>query len=58
MTYDTVVTFAKTYGLVYFAILFAGVLVYAFWPRNRAKFERAARIPLTDDEGFEEKDRG
>ena len=32
MHYDQVAHFAATYGLVYFCILFAGVLAYVFWP--------------------------
>ena len=35
-------------GLVLFAILFAGVLVYTFTKRNRATFERARLAPLHD----------
>jgi len=35
-------------GLVLFAILFAGVLVYTFTKRNRAIFERASTAPLDD----------
>jgi len=35
-------------GLVMFAILFAGVLVYTFAKRNRAMFERARTAPLDD----------
>ena len=37
-------------GLSLFAVLFLGVLVYAFWPRNRQKFRNAANIPLRDEE--------
>jgi cytochrome c oxidase cbb3-type subunit 4 len=49
MLYEDVVSFVATYGLIYFVVLFAGVLVYAFWPGNRRKFERAARLPLKED---------
>ena len=35
-------------GLVLFAILFAGVLVYTFAKRNRTTFERARSAPLRD----------
>jgi cytochrome c oxidase cbb3-type subunit 4 len=49
MDYATVAGFAKSWGLLYLMILFAGVLAYALWPRNRAKFEDAARIPLKED---------
>jgi cytochrome c oxidase cbb3-type subunit IV len=31
-----------------FVALFVAVVVYALWPRNRATFDRAARLPLED----------
>ena len=49
MSYDEFRHFADTYGLIYLMVLFAGVVVYALWPRNRKKFEKAARIPLEED---------
>jgi len=50
VTFETVSRFAQTYGLVFLVVLFLVVLVYALWPKNRKKFERAARIPLRDDD--------
>jgi len=38
-----------TWGLLYMMTIFAVACGYALWPRNRAKFERAARLPLNDD---------
>ena len=49
MTYEDVVGFAATYGLIYFIILFVAVLVYALWPGNKKKFDEAARLPLKED---------
>ena len=49
MTYESVAEFAATYGLIYLIVLFLGVLIYAFWPKNRKKFEEAARRPLEED---------
>ncbi len=49
MTYQTVSEFARSWGLVYMMILFAGVLVYAFRPSSKKKFDDAARIPLKED---------
>ena len=34
MDYETAASFAQTWGLVYFVLIFLGVLVYALWPRN------------------------
>lgn len=50
MDYAALAVFARSYGLIYLALLFAAVLVYALWPANKARFDRAARIPLTDRE--------
>ena len=49
MTYETVSDFVRTWGMVYFVILFLVVLAYALWPRNAKKFRDAARIPLEED---------
>ena len=49
MTYQTLAGFAQTGGLIYFVALFTGVALYAFWPKNRARFDEAARMPLSED---------
>lgn len=49
MTYLAVAAFAKSWGLLYLMALFGGVVAYALWPGNRAKFESAARLPLEED---------
>ena len=49
MTYETVSSIAPTLGLIIFMTLFAGVVAYALWPRNREKFRRAARMPLDEE---------
>lgn len=42
-------------GLVMFALIFAGVLIYTFSRRNKASFERARQLPLVETN--EEEDR-
>ncbi len=49
MTYDAVARFAQQGGAVYFSALFLAVLIYALWPRNRDRFNKAARIPLDEE---------
>ena len=49
MTYDTVSRIAQQGGAVYFSLLFLVVLIYALWPRNRDRFQRAARVPLDEE---------
>lgn len=48
-TYKAVAEFAQTWGLVYFGVIFALVLVYALWPPRQKQFDEAARIPLRED---------
>ncbi|MGE3248152.1 MAG: cbb3-type cytochrome c oxidase subunit 3 [Beijerinckiaceae bacterium] len=48
-TYVQHAHFAQTWGLVFFVVLFALVLLYALRPSKRAEFDRAARAPLEND---------
>ena len=49
MSYAELAEFARSWGLVYLVVLFAIVVFWALWPRNRKKFDDAARIPLRED---------
>lgn len=49
MTYETLASFAQTWGLVIFVALFGMVLFYALKPSNQKQFDEAARIPLEKD---------
>jgi cytochrome c oxidase cbb3-type subunit 4 len=49
MTPADISAVAGTWGLAIFILLFGAVVVYAMWPGNKAKFERAARRPLEED---------
>ena len=48
-TYASLASFAQTWGLIYFFVIFMGVLVYALWPSNRRSFDEASRVPLRED---------
>jgi cytochrome c oxidase cbb3-type subunit 4 len=48
-TYQWLARFAQSAGLLYFVGIFLAVCLYAFWPRNRARFEQAALAPLRED---------
>jgi cytochrome c oxidase cbb3-type subunit 4 len=50
MTYETIARFAQQGGTLYFFLIFVAGCAYAFWPRNKAGFQEAARIPLEDDQ--------
>jgi cytochrome c oxidase cbb3-type subunit 4 len=48
-TYKMLAEFAQTWGLIYFVTVFLAVLVYAFWPSSKSRFDEAARMPLRED---------
>jgi cytochrome c oxidase cbb3-type subunit 4 len=50
MSYETVSRFAQQGGSIYFVLLFLGALLYALWPRSKSSFQKAARIPLEEDD--------
>lgn len=43
MDHQTLVGFAKSWGLFYLVGLMVVVLVYALWPSNRKRFDRAKK---------------
>lgn len=51
ISHDTLVGLSKSYGLFYLITLSIGVGVYALWPSNGKKFDRAAKSVLKDEEG-------
>ncbi len=50
MDYEWLVAVTQIAGLILFLGLFLAVLVYALWPGNKKRFERASRVPLEDSE--------
>jgi len=48
--YESLASFAQTWGLLMFFAFFLGAGVYALWPRNQQKFDEAARVPLEDSD--------
>ena len=50
MSYDTVATLSQVTSLLMFIAMFAVVLVYALWPRNGPRFEKAQRQALDLDQ--------
>ena len=41
--------FVVTWWTPLFVALFVVIVAYALWPRNAARFDNAARIPLRED---------
>jgi cytochrome c oxidase cbb3-type subunit 4 len=50
MSYDQIAHFIKIGGTVGFTAVFVLAILYALWPKNKARFERAANLPLQSDE--------
>jgi len=48
--HSSIVGFAKSWGLFYLMALAVGVLIYAFWPGNRKRFDRAKHSILDKDD--------
>jgi len=49
MTYDQVASISQVAALLFFIALFVAVLVYAFWPGNKKRFDEAAKLPFEDE---------
>ena len=41
---------SKSFGLFYLIALSIGVLIYAYWPSNKTRFDHAARSILSDED--------
>ena len=48
-TYTALASFAQSWGLLYFAAVFFGIVVWVMWPSRKRKLEDAADIPLRED---------
>lgn len=49
MNYNDLSSFAQTWGLLYFVLMFAVAVAYALWPSNKDIFKSAASLPLEED---------
>jgi len=50
MTYEQVQLVSQLVSMALFMAMLAGAFIYAFRTKNRAKFERASRAPLDNDD--------
>jgi cytochrome c oxidase cbb3-type subunit 4 len=50
ITHDFLVGFSKCFGLLYLLALSAAVMVYAYWPSNKERFDQAAHSILADED--------
>jgi cytochrome c oxidase cbb3-type subunit 4 len=50
IAHDITVWLSKTFGLFYLMALSLAVVVYAYWPSNRARFDEAAASVLHEED--------
>jgi len=50
MSYDFLSHIIKIGGTVFFTGFFTLAIIYALWPKNKTRFDKAAQIPLSDDD--------
>ena len=50
LDHDTLVAFAKSFGLFYLIALSIGAVIFACWPSNKKRFDRAAQSILDDED--------
>ena len=48
--YHSLASFAQTWGLGFFVLMFLVAVAYAVWPSNKEKFREAAHLPLEERE--------
>jgi len=48
--HGSIVAFSKSFGLFYLIALSVAVLVYAYWPSNKQRFDDAARNIIHDED--------
>lgn len=49
-TYEALRAFSGGWGIIFFGLIFIGVLAYVFWPSRKKDFDDAAEIPLREDD--------
>ena len=47
--YSFVSDFVTTWWTPVFVVIFIAIVAYALWPKNKSKFDAAARLPLRED---------
>lgn len=48
--HETLVWLAKSFGLIYLLAMSLGVLVYTYWPKNKQRFDEAAKAMFLDED--------
>ena len=45
-----IVSFLRSFWTVWLMLLFVGIVAYALWPKNKARFDEASHIPFKDED--------
>ena len=51
MHLQSILEFLSALRVVWFTLVFVGIVLWAYWPRRRSRLESYGRIPLEDGEG-------
>lgn len=51
--HDFFVGLSKSFGLFWMMAIFFGAVIYAYWPSNKSKFDKAAHSILDHDQDEE-----
>ncbi len=57
MDFNDMLRWSKEFALVWFFLVFVGILFYAFWPGNKDRFDKAGRMAMEDDTAEERGER-
>ncbi len=49
MDYETLRIFADSWGLLYLFVVFIAVVIFAFRPSAKRRYDAASQIPLKED---------
>ncbi|MBF0193219.1 MAG: cbb3-type cytochrome c oxidase subunit 3 [Magnetococcales bacterium] len=49
MDFDTMISFSKQFSLIWFFLIFVGIVLWAYWPSHKKGFEEEGQRLLEDD---------
>ncbi|MBF0622217.1 MAG: cbb3-type cytochrome c oxidase subunit 3 [Magnetococcales bacterium] len=50
MTFNDVLLFSKEFSLIWFFLFFIGIVIWAYWPGNKDRYEEAGKMIMDDGE--------
>ena len=49
MDFDSLLRLSKEFSLIWFFLVFVGIVIWAYWPANKKEFDDTAKRMLEDD---------